>query len=410
MTYGLATDDSTVLRERYEAATAHLDPPFAVVDLDAFYANGRSLVERALGKPIRVASKSIRVRSLLEDVLTLQGFTSVLAYTLPEALWLANLGVSGDIVVAYPTADRAAIARLVASEAAASAVTIMVDDVAQLDLVDSVGAANGRPDVRVCLELDVSWQPLGGRVRLGALRSPLRTAAQLQTLAEHVVRRPGFRLVGLMAYESQIAGVQDSPPGSPARGRAVREMQRRSRADVALRRAAAVEAVRAIADLEFVNGGGTGSVETTAAEPSVTEVAAGSGLLAPRLFDGYSAFQPAPAALFALPVVRRPGPGVATVLGGGYVASGAAGKDRLPKPWLPAGLRFDALEGAGEVQTPLRGIAADSLRVGDRVWFRHAKAGELAEHFTTYHLIHRAKGDGVIGSVPTYRGEAQCFL
>ena len=339
MTYGLTTDDGSVLRERYDAATAHLDPPLAIVDLDAFYANSRSLVERAMGKPIRVASKSIRVRSLLGDVLTLDGFSGVLAYTLPEALWLAELRVSEDIVVAYPTADRAAIVRLAANEATAAAVTIMVDDVAQLDLVDSVSPADNRPEIRVCLELDVSWQPLGGRIRLGALRSPMRTAGQLQTLAEHVVRRPGFRLVGLMAYESQIAGVPDAPPGNPARGRAVREMQRRSRPDVALRRTAAVEAVRAIADLEFVNGGGTGSVETTAGEPSVTEVAAGSGLLGPRLFDGYSTFQPAPAALFALPVVRRPRVGVATVLGGGYVASGPAGKDRLPAPWLPAGLR-----------------------------------------------------------------------
>jgi D-serine deaminase-like pyridoxal phosphate-dependent protein len=169
----------------------------------------------------------------------------------------------------------------------------------------------------------------------------------------------------------------------------------------------AVAAVRALARLEFVNGGGTGSVERTAAEPAVTEVAAGSGLYGPGLFDAYRSFRPQPAATFALPVVRRPGARVATVLGGGYIASGPPGRDRLPQPWLPAGLRFDRLEAAGEVQTPLRGAAAGRLRVGDRVWFRHAKAGELVEHFAVLHLV---SGQRRVGTAPTYRGEGRAFL
>jgi D-serine deaminase-like pyridoxal phosphate-dependent protein len=104
-------------------------------------------------------------------------------------------------------------------------------------------------------------------------------------------------------------------------------------------------------------------------------------------------------------VVRRPSSRVATVLGGGYPASGAAGRDRLPRPVFPAGLRLDRTEGAGEGQTPLHGAA--SLRVGDRVWFRHAKAGELCERFATLHLI---AGDEVVDAVPTYRGEGRTFL
>jgi D-serine deaminase-like pyridoxal phosphate-dependent protein len=169
-----------------------------------------------------------------------------------------------------------------------------------------------------------------------------------------------------------------------------------------------VAAVRAVAgDLELVNGGGTGSVERTAREPAVTEVAAGSGLYGPTLFDAYRAFAPRPAALFALPVVRRPSGDVATALGGGYPASGPAGRDRLVRPVLPRGLRLDRMEGAGEVQTPLLGDAARSLRIGDRVWFRHAKAGELCERFGTLHLV---AGDSVIDVAPTYRGEGVSFL
>jgi D-serine deaminase-like pyridoxal phosphate-dependent protein len=183
-------------------------------------------------------------------------------------------------------------------------------------------------------------------------------------------------------------------------------MQKKSGTELALRRAAIVAAVQAVAALEFVNGGGTGSIEKTTAEDAVTEIGAGSGLYQPWLFDSYRGFAGRPAALFALPVVRRPGPGVITVLGGGYLASGPAQASRLPQPYLPAGLRLDAQEGAGEVQTPLLGQTADRLAVGDRVWFRHAKAGELCERFTQLHLI---EGRSVTATVPTYRGEGLAF-
>ncbi|WP_433470116.1 amino acid deaminase/aldolase [Spirillospora sp. CA-128828] len=392
------------LRDRYDTATAGIEAPFAVVDLAAFRANAAGLVRRAAGKPIRVASKSVRCRALLEDVLAMDGFAGIMAFTLPEALWLAGEGVSDDILVAYPTADRTAIAALADDPRAARAITLMVDSPEHLDLIE---AAAGDRTIRVCIDIDASYRPLGGRIRIGALRSPLRTAADVRALAERILKRPSLDLVGLMAYESQIAGVGDVPPGRPARGRVIRAMQRQSRAELARRRAAIVRAVRELTDLEFVNGGGTGSVEKTAAERAVTEVAAGSGLYQPHLFDQYSNFTGRPAALFALPVVRRPAPGVATCLGGGYLASGPADAVRLPQPYLPTGLAYDGNEGAGEVQTPLLGRAADLLSVGDRVWFRHTKAGELCERFAALHLI---EDDHHVRTVPTYRGEGHTFL
>ncbi|WP_405818895.1 amino acid deaminase/aldolase [Streptomyces sp. NBC_00838] len=393
-------------RARYDRATAHLDAPLAVVDLDAFDANADDLVRRAAGKPIRVASKSVRCRALLERVLARDGFAGVMSFTLAESLWLARAGFE-DVLLAYPSVDRGAFAELAADPKLAAAVTVMVDDPAQLDLVD-LARAGGTEEIRVCLELDTAFQLFGGLVRIGARRSPLREPAQLAELARSIARRPGFRLVGLMAYEGHVAGVGDSVAGRPLRSRAVRLMQSAARAELAERRRAVVRAVRLVApELEFVNGGGTGSVQHTAAEDSVTEIAAGSGLYVPRLFDNYTSFRGRPAALFAQPVVRRPGVGVVTVLGGGYPASGAAGRDRLPEPYLPEGLRYDAQEGAGEVQTPLLGSAADDLLIGDRVWFRHAKAGELCERFDELLLI---EGDRVTATVPTYRGEGRTYL
>ncbi|MEU1303450.1 alanine racemase [Streptomyces shenzhenensis] len=393
-------------RARYDRATAHLDAPLAIVDLDAFDANADDLVRRAGGKPIRVASKSVRCRALLERVLARDGFQGIMSFTLAESLWLARSGFD-DVLLAYPSADRSGFAELTAHPKAAAAVTVMIDDPAQLDLIDASRAGGGEV-VRVCLELDTSLRLFGGRLRVGALRSPLHSPDQVAELTRAVVRRPGFTLVGIMAYEGHIAGVGDSVAGRPLRSRGVRLMQARARRELAERRAAVVRAVRAVAPgLEFVNGGGTGSVQHTAAEAAVTEVAAGSGLYVPRLFDNYTSFRGRPAALFALPVVRRPGVGVVTVLGGGYPASGVAGADRLPVPYLPEGLRYDPQEGPGEVQTPLLGAPADDLLVGDKVWFRHAKAGELCERFETLHLV---EGDAVTAAVPTYRGEGHTFL
>jgi D-serine deaminase-like pyridoxal phosphate-dependent protein len=374
----------------------------------AFHANAAAMASRAAGKPIRLASKSVRCRSLIAHTLGLDGFQGILAYTLPEALWLAATGTSDDIVVGYPTADRQALAVLAGDRAAAAAITLMVDSAEHLDLIEKVAAEQPDPlRVRVAIDIDAGYEAIGGRFRAGARRSPIRTPAQAARFAEMILSRPLLRLTGLMAYESQIAGVGDNPPGRPLYARAIRMMQRRSAAELAVRRAAIVAAVRALAPLEFVNGGGTGSLDGTSAEAAVTEIAAGSGLYHPTLFDSYRGFTGQPAALFALPVVRRPGPGVITVLGGGYPASGPGTPSRVPSPYLPAGLRLDRDEGAGEVQTPLLGPAADILELGDRVWLRHAKAGELCERFSELHLI---DGSAVVAAAPTYRGEGQTFL
>ncbi|MFI5486889.1 amino acid deaminase/aldolase [Micromonospora echinaurantiaca] len=398
--------ESDKLRERLDRATAHLDPPYAVVDLTAYDSNATALVDRAAGKPLRVASKSVRSRDLLSRALARPGWHGVMAFTLPEAIWLVRQGVSDDVLVAYPTADRGALAELAGDPALAAAITLMVDGTEQLDLVDAVRAPARRAELRICLDLDASWRPVRG-VHVGVRRSPVHSARAAGALAATVAGRAGFRLVGLMAYEAQIAGLGDAPPGQAVLGAAIRLAQRGSYRELLARRGAAVAAVREHAELEFVNGGGTGSVAATSADPAVTEVTAGSGLYGPTLFDAYRAWRPTPAAFFACAVVRRPAPGLATVLGGGWIASGPAAPSRLPRPWLPAGLKLIGTEGTGEVQTPLAGTAAATLRVGDRVWFRHAKAGELCEHVNELHLV---EGDEVVATVPTYRGEGHAFL
>lgn len=379
--------------------------PTVVVDLDAFDANAADLVRRAGGKPIRVATKSLRVPALVRRALEHDGFAGVLAYSLREALWLHREGVADDIVMGYPTVDRAALRDLTVDPAACAAVTLMVDDPAHLDMAAEARASDAV--VRVAIDVDAGLDL--GRAHVGPKRSPLHDASHVVALAREIVERPGFALVGVMTYEGQVAGVPDDVPGQRARSLAVRWMKTASVHQLAERRA---EVAAALVDavgpevLALWNAGGSGSLESSAADPVVTEVTAGSGLLVPALFDHYRSFEARPAAFFGLRVVRRPSPGCVTVAGGGLIASGPTGADRSPLPWAPPGLRLTSLEGAGEVQTPLVGPSADGLRVGDLVWFRHAKSGELAEHVREVHLV---SGDRVVDVVPTYRGTGNAW-
>jgi D-serine deaminase-like pyridoxal phosphate-dependent protein len=393
------------LWERYERACEGLRAPFALVDMDALRENGASMLRRAIGKPIRVASKSVRCRPLLKRILASDpGFRGVMTFTLAETLWLHGEGL-GNLLLAYPTADRAGVAELARVEDAERPI-LMVDSVEHLDWLEDAAPDPAAP-LRLCLELDTGYRLPRGLGTIGTKRSAVRTPKAAAELARAIGRRPGMELVGLMAYEGHIAGVGDLPLGNPLRGIAIRRMQQASAGEIAKRRAAVVAAVREWAPVELVNGGGTGSLASTALEEAVTEVTAGSGFYAPTLFDRYSAFTQRPAAMFALPVVRRPRADVVTLLGGGYVASGPSGKDRLPEPYLPEGLALDALEGAGEVQTPVKGSATRSLKLGDNVYLRHAKAGELCERFDSLYLY---EDGAVVDEVPTYRGEGHAFL
>ncbi|VFA99384.1 Predicted amino acid aldolase or racemase [Nocardia cyriacigeorgica] len=380
------------------AATADLEPPLAALDLTALRANAADLVRRAGGVPIRVASKSVRCRAVLEEVLgagltAAGGFAGIMSYSLAEAIWLVRLGAR-DVLLGYPVTDRAALAELGHDPVLRDAITLMIDDVDQLDLIRAaVGSDTVHP--RVCLDVDASLRI--GPLHLGVRRSPIRGPEQAAALAEAALGR-GFDVVGVMTYEAQIAGLPDS-------NIAVRLVKKASAAEIGRRRGAVVEAVRSVAgSLQIVNSGGTGSIEVSTADAVVTEVTAGSGLYAPTLFDDYRAFSATPSLFFALPVVRKPTDRIATLFGGGYIASGPAGPSRVPKPVWPIGLRLIGTEGAGEVQTPLTGAA--HLRIGDRVWMRHAKAGELCERFDRIHLV---DGEGGRITVPTYRGEGKCF-
>lgn len=393
--------------ERYRRLIAHERLPVALVDLDAVDHNIKTLLAdvRRHGKTLRLASKSVRCPWLLKYITergqgTIRG---ILSYSVTEAAFLVEQGFT-DIIVAYPTVQPADCQLLAQLNGPDRRVATVVDSEAHLQ------ALQGTPErpIPVVIEVDLSYRPLGGRVHLGARRSPLRSPEAVLGLARKIAQRPDLKFLGLMGYEAQIAGMGESNPFSPMLNPARRLIKRLSRPYVAQMRQRVLEALRREGfSLEVFNGGGTGSVAFASAEPALTEVTAGSGFLCSHLFDYYAQLQLKPAIFFALQVVRISDPGFVTCHGGGFVASGQAGADRLPVPYLPTGLKLTAFEGAGEVQTPLRVPPHITLRPGDPVFFRHAKAGELAEHFNEYLLV---RGDRIEARAPTYRGLGKCFL
>jgi D-serine deaminase-like pyridoxal phosphate-dependent protein len=393
---------------RYRRAIDGERLPLAIVDLDALEANVDTIANkvRGTGKRVRVASKSVRSPALIRRILERLGPAlagGVMTYDAAETAFLASQGFD-DLLLAYPTAqptDAALLAEAVFRSGREGRVVVMVDDERQLDVLGRAADAHG-VTIPVAIDVDVAYRPFGERgVHLGVRRSPIRTEADATRLHTRIAATPGVSLVGLMAYEAQIAGIADDALHK-------RALKALSRLDVAARRAEVVEALRARgAALTLVNAGGTGSLGSSPHEPVVTEVTAGSGFLCSHLFDRYADVPLEPAAYFVVQVTRAPAAGLVTCAGGGFVASGAAGRDRLPRPALPEGLTLLDLEGAGEVQTPLvvpRGVA---LAIGDPIFFRHAKAGELAEHVGCYHLV---RGDRVAGRAETYRGLGRVFL
>ena len=378
--------------------------PLAFVDLDRFDQNTHDVVHRAGNKHVRVASKSIRCVPLIERILASDDrYRGVMAYCSREAVFLSQQGID-DILIGYPIMRGAEESRLCDELGRGKRIICMVDCREHVDALARL-AANHDVTIPLCVDLDLSSRFPG--LHFGVHRSPLSEAAQVLNLCWHIAGNDRLRLSGLMGYEAQIAGLPDNVPGSALKNALVRMLKKRSLRELRDRRSRTVEALRAAGmDLAFVNGGGTGSIESTVAEDSVTEVTVGSGFFSPVLFDWYAGFRHLPAVGYAIEITRAPDTNTYTCHGGGYVASGA-GKDKQPHPYLPQGAELLPHEGAGEVQTPVRYRGPEKLALGDPVFMRYAKAGELCERFNCLLAV---SGGKVVDELPTYRGEGQVFL
>ncbi|GHO95280.1 amino acid aldolase [Reticulibacter mediterranei] len=404
-----ATIDESTTQARdyhyYKKVFAGRQMPFAFVDLDVLDQNIHAIAARTEGKQVRLPSKSLRSVAILKRILAANArFQGIMCFTAREAVYLASQGFQ-DLLLGYPIWHEQDIAAVAQANGAGSDITLMVDSLDQIEQAERVAQKYG-VQLPLCLDIDMSSDFPG--LHFGVWRSSLRTSAQVRPLIEHILASSHVQLVGLMGYESQIAGVGDAVPRQMAKNMLVRWLKERSRKELAVRRAEIVELIKSYGvQLRFVNGGGTGSIATTRQEEVVTEITVGSGFYSPALFDNFHEFRYQPAAGYAIEIIRRPSPTLYTCQGGGYIASGDVGLAKQPQPYLPAGARLTPFEGAGEVQTPIRYTGPLELHMGDPIFMRHAKAGELCERFTRLLLV---SNGAIVDEVTTYRGDGQCFI
>lgn len=394
------------LYSKYQQAFVTKSYPLAYLDEDLFHANIEGILQRVNDTihSIRIASKSIRCLEALRTIFSHSNrFQGIMAYSVREACMLVNEGFD-DILVAYPVVNDEELAQALQLTQNGAKIVFMVDNRTHLEQLDKL-AKQASTQAEVCFDLDLSVK--FPAIYFGVYRSPLRSVRDVEELGEFAQELSHVQVVGLMGYEAQIAGVADrSPARNPLLNAVVRLLKRRSVKTIAKKRKEAVEVLQSQGhQLRLVNGGGTGSIESTREEPWVTEITVGSGFYSPLLFDHYDTFKHEPAVGFGIQITRIPESGVFTCHGGGYIASGAVGVDKQPLPYLPSDAKLIPDEGAGEVQTPVKSEAP--LTIGDPIFFRHAKAGELCEHFDELLVVRDGK---VISSWSTYRGLKHNFL
>ncbi len=389
----------------YREALKGIQMPYAFVDIDLFDRNIKDILRRAGNKKIRIASKSIRCVHLMRYIFEKsKQFQGIMCFTAEEAIFLSAKGFD-DLLVAYPSWNEDTIKRVAQAVSAGKQIILMTDSEKHLLHLNKI-ASEFKVTLPICLDLDMSTSFPG--IHFGVYRSSINSVKKAKKFLLAVKKYPSIQLVGLMGYEAQIAGVGDNVKGSLVKSQVIRRLKKNSIPQIVERRKDVVNLIEEMGfGLSFVNGGGTGSLESTREEEVVTEITVGSGFYNPTLFDNYQNFKHLPTTAYAIEIVRKPKKNYYTCLGGGYTASGAPDKDKFPQIYLPQDAKLTANEWAGEVQTPVVYKGPENIKLGDPIFLRHSKAGELCERFNHLHLLSKGK---VVKKVPTYRGEGMCFL
>ncbi len=382
-----------------------ISTPCAFIELEKFDLNAKKMADlvRSSQLKIRIATKSIRVPKLIQRALDSDlVYCGLMTFSAQETAFLSDLGFD-DMLLAYPTLIESDLLALKRVHESGKKISVVIDDLRHLRALEKALGFQ-KQKFKVIFELNVNNQ-LGPLV-IGVRRSPLKTAKDLEPLIHEVKKSQSVSLGGLMAYEAHIAGVGDQNPFKPLTNVLLKPLRKSWAQSVAKKRKVVFESVKESLDPDFIfNGGGTGSLSFGIREKNVlTELTAGSGFFDPQLFDYYSNLNLEASAFFATQVVRQPEKNWYTCLGGGFVASGEPGWDRVPHP-VDRRLKLSSFEGTGEVQTPIQ--SPKSIELGDPVIFRHSKAGELMERFNEVLLIEKGK---VTSREKTYRGFGECYF
>lgn len=375
--------------EGYKAIFANEQFPLAFVDLDVLDQNIQDILKRAQGKTIRIASKSVRIPAILEYILKKNAqFKGLMCYHPNEAVFLSQQGFD-NILLGYPYIHEKEISLILQEVAKGKELIFMVDALEQIQRIQQI-AEKMNVEALICFDVDMSSD--FGNLHFGVYRSSITSAEKLEEIVKQTSPLSHIQIKGLMGYEAQIAGVNDNIKGQGIKNAVIQFLKRKSIKEVARKRQEAIAILKKYGIYQpLVNAGGTGSIESSIAEEGVTEVTVGSGFFASHLFDHYKQFKHLPAAGFALQITRNPKENIFTCAGGGYIASGEVGIVKQPKPYLPTYIELIKNEGTGEVQTPIINKSSVFLQLGDPVFFRHSKAGELFERFDSVYFIREKK-------------------
>lgn len=389
--------------QNFYQAFAGLEKPFAWVDMEALDAN-IDFIASISDKPIRIATKSIRSIQLLRYIANrLPKTAGYMTFSAAETIYLLEQGFN-HLLIGYPVMEENAVKKLLFQIKAGKDVTFMVDHIKQVEFLERM-ASGLNVVIPICIDVNVSDNY--GVLYFGTKRSPLDSYEKVANFL-YAISGKQVEVRGVMAYEAQVAGVPDLPDEtflSRVKSKAISQLKKRSIQQIEQAHDDIVSIIRHLVAPIFINAGGSGSIYSTNAL-DVTEMTVGSAFLAPALFDRYRSLSLQKASGFALAVVRQFDEETFVCHGGGYIASGAPGIDRLPAFYEEGRFRYLSLEGAGEVQTPIVD-SQKALQIGESVYFRHAKAGELCERFS---VLHAVRGDTRSGTYSTYRGDGQCFL
>lgn len=381
--------------------------PSMLVDIDQFDQNLETIISIAKkhGKKLRPATKSLRVPYLINRIKEIGGDTisGFMCYSCHEASFLSSMGVN-NLLIAYPTLQRIELLTISQLISKGKKIYLMVDSKVHIDLISSIIKDQ---EVSVCIDIDMSYRPLGNLIHVGVQRSPIRDIKSLQELVKYIQTIKNIKIKGIMGYEAQVAGLADrnkyfsflNPIKYFIRKQSIKYVKK-------FRKIIANYIAEQSIHLDFFNGGGTGSLLYTSQEKAITEITAGSGFLHSKLFDYYSDVITKSAFTYALPISRFPQKNIITCKSGGFIASGEVSQDKAPVPFLPEKLELFSTEGCGEVQTPLKVPSNIKLNFDSPIFFRPAKSGEIAEHFNEYLIL---KNNLITEKVKTYRGFNQVF-
>ena len=209
--------DYQYYRERLQG----LDYPYAVLDVELFYKNVQTNLERAGDKKIRIASKSLRCVQAMKMVLNYHAqFQGIMAYHGAEALYLSRQGFD-DILMGYPIVSKPLIKAIGQAVQAGKQICLMVDSATHLELINEVGRELKTP-IPICIDIDLSDHYPG--LRFGVWRSGITNITGLERLLQQVKKSDYVQLEGLMGYEAQVAGLCDKVAGNGVKNFIIRNV------------------------------------------------------------------------------------------------------------------------------------------------------------------------------------------